>query len=84
MGSPPLKSTNNKDFFVEKRPIRTAGLAGIVCGANVRPRLLEGGGSCKEAETQIVRNGNHRRSTTVRMSRALNGNKKLTHKGMEF
>ena len=36
MGSPPLESTNNS-LSVEKRHLRTAGLAGIVCGANVRP-----------------------------------------------
>jgi hypothetical protein len=37
MGSPPLESTNNSLFSVENRHLRTAGLAGIVCGANVRP-----------------------------------------------
>ena len=50
MDSPPLESTNNS-LSVENQPIRTAGLAGIVCGANVRPKLLEGRGSCYEAET---------------------------------
>ena len=28
------------------RHVKTAGLAGLVCGASVRPNLLEGGGSC--------------------------------------
>jgi hypothetical protein len=27
------------------RHVKTAGLAGLVCGASVRPNLLEGGGS---------------------------------------
>ena len=48
MGSPTLES--NIDIL-KYRHIRTAGLAEIVCGANVKPRLLESGGCCKEAET---------------------------------
>jgi len=32
------------------RHVKTAGLAGLVCGASVRPNLLEGGGCCIEAE----------------------------------
>jgi len=43
MGSPPLESSNNKYFFVEERRIRTAGLAGIVCGATIRPSTPRGG-----------------------------------------
>ncbi|SKB12566.1 hypothetical protein PL11201_40033 [Planktothrix sp. PCC 11201] len=50
LGLKPLTSWTS--FILEYRwSLRTAGLAGIVCGANVRPRLFEGGGSCKEAET---------------------------------
>jgi len=30
------------------RHIRTAGLAGLVCGANIRPNLLESRGSCEK------------------------------------
>jgi hypothetical protein len=51
MANIPRIKTIHKNSFWGFRHIRTAGLAGIVCGANVRPILLEGGGSCKEAET---------------------------------
>jgi hypothetical protein len=44
MGSPPLES-NNKDFCWYSTP-KTAGLAGLVCGASIRLNLLEGGGRC--------------------------------------
>jgi hypothetical protein len=44
MGSPPLES-NNKDFCWYSTH-KTAGLAGLVCGASIRPNLLEGGGRC--------------------------------------
>jgi hypothetical protein len=50
MDSPTLE-LNKVQIFFKYRYIRTAGLAEIVCGANIRPRLLQGGSSCKKAET---------------------------------
>jgi hypothetical protein len=46
-----LESKLQRNSPVEFRYIKTAGLAGLVCGANIRPNLLESGGSCHEAET---------------------------------
>ena len=46
MVDPPLESKLQRNSSVEFRYIRTAGLAGLVCGANIRPNLFEGGGSC--------------------------------------
>jgi hypothetical protein len=51
MDSPTLESKYTRILLLRFRYIRTAGLAGIVCGANIRPKLLVGGGSCNETET---------------------------------
>jgi hypothetical protein len=51
---------------------KTAGLAGLVCGANVRPNPLEGGGSCYEAEKPRSDSWNPRAFTPRRMSSPVN------------
>ena len=57
-----LESKLQRNSPVEFRYIKTAGLAGLVCGANIRPNLLESGGSCYEAEKPRSDSWNHRRS----------------------
>jgi|GEM_PF-6253317 hypothetical protein len=68
MGSPTLESKLRRIPF-GIRHVKTAGLAGLVCGANIRPNLFEGGGSCEEAEIQIARFGNPRPRRSGWMSR---------------
>ena len=48
----PLNQTAHQNSFSGIRSIKTVGHTGLVCGANLRPNLLEGGGSCDEAENQ--------------------------------
>ncbi len=48
----PLNQNYKEILRSEFRYIKTAGLAGLVCGANIRPKLSRrSGGSCHEAET---------------------------------
>ena len=70
MGSPTLESKLRRIPF-GIRHVKTAGLAGLVCGANIRPNLFEGGGSCEEAEIQIARFGNPRTFRSGLMSTSL-------------
>ena len=64
---PGIKTTDKIPFRYSTRKNRWA--SGVSLWSEHKTRkLLVGGGSCDEAETQIVRFGNHRGFSPVRMS----------------